>query len=143
MPSCDFYHDSALTEQVTALNPIAAAQDEADSLPPVDVQIWLGSTDDDWRFQADSDPGVDPIVVSVVDAAGGSGQPATAVKLATSQGGLDAATPGDPLSLGTQVDSGTGNALNFWVRLDDATAAAGAYTDIKLQSVTLRMTPIV
>lgn len=143
MPSCDFYLDSALTEQVTALNPLAAAQDEADTLPPVDIQVWLGSTDTGWRFEADSDPGTDPLVVSVVDSAGGSGEPTTAVRLAMSQGGLAGATPGADLSLGTQVDGGSVNALSFWARLDDATETAGAYTDLKLQCVTLRMTPIV
>lgn len=142
MPSCDFYHDSALTQQITTLNPAAALQNTADTLPAVDVQIWLGSTDTGWRFQADSNPGTDPIMVSIIDSASGSGEPTTAVKLATSQGSLAAATPGAALSLGTQVDAGVGNAISFWARIDDATLTAGAYTDLKLQANVLRMTPI-
>lgn len=142
MPSCDFYHDAALTQKVTTLNPIAAQQNVANTLPAVDIQVWLGSNDTSWRFQADSDPGTDPIVVSIIDSASGSGEPTTAVKLATSQGGLAAATPGAALSLGTQVDAGVGNAISFWARIDDATLTAGAYTDLKLQTNVLRMTPI-
>lgn len=142
MPSFDFYLDSTLTQKVTALNPLAAAQDALGTLPPVDRQVWLGSTDTGLKARANSNPGVDMITVSVVDTASGSGEPATAVKLATSQGGLAGATPGASLTLGVQVNSGSANAVSFWVRLDDAVAVVGSYTDLKLQANQLKMDPV-
>lgn len=142
MPSFNFYLDALLTQPVTSLAPVAASQDELDTLPPVDRQIWLGSTDANLMARANSNPGVDQITVSVVDATPGIGQPPTAVRLATSQGGLAAATPGAGLNMGTQVNSGTGSALSFWVRLDDALGVAGSYTDLKLQSNLLKMDPV-
>lgn len=142
MPIFNFYLDSALTSQVTGGNPIAAAQDTLDTLPPVDVQLWFGSPDGGLKTTANSNPGVDAISVSIVDSASGSGEPSTAVKLATTQGGLAGATAGAALSLGTQVNSGTANAVSFWARIDDATLAVGAYTDLKLQTNLRRVEPI-
>lgn len=138
----NFYLDSALTSQVSSGNPIAAAQDALNTLPPVDAQIWFGSTGSSLKARADSNPGVDAISVSIVDSASGSGEPATAIKLATSQGGLASATAGASLSIGTQVLSGSGNAVSFWARIDDATATVGSYTDLKLQTNLLRIEPV-
>jgi hypothetical protein len=129
-----FYHDAALTQEVTALNPIAATQDTANSLGPVDVQLWFGSVTASVKVQATSDPGVDQISITPTDSAGGSGEPATALKLATSQAGLTGATAGAALSAGVTINSGTSNAFAFWVRIDDATAAVGAYTDLSLDT---------
>lgn len=140
--SFKFYHDSALTQEVTSGNPIAAVQDTLNTLPPVDKQIWLGSIASGMKVRADSNPGVDPIMVSIADSASGSGEPASAVKLATSQGGLDGATPGASLSLGAQITSGSANAVSFWARMDDATATAGSYTDLSLQTNNLREEPV-
>lgn len=56
----------------------------------------------------------------------------TEVKLATTQGGLAAATPGAALSLSTQILSGSANAADVWVRLDDATATVGTETELTL-----------
>lgn len=60
----------------------------------------------------------------------------TEVKLATSQAGLAAATPGASLNIGTEVLGGSGNAEDVWIRLDDATAAIATPdpTDLYLQT---------
>lgn len=130
--SFSFFHDSALTQPVDAENPITATQDTTNSMDPVDVQIWFGSTATGMVATAESDPGVDDILVTIVDADDETGEPDTAVSLATSQVGLDTATPGASLSLGTSIESGSANAIAFWVRIDDATEEAGAYTDLSL-----------
>jgi hypothetical protein len=137
-----FFHDSALTEEITALNPITATQDENDTLAPVDVQIWFGSATAGSQVQADSDPGVDDIEVSIADSNGATGQTTTAIRLATSQPGLASATPGAALAIGTSVSAGSANAVAFWVRIDDGTGTYGSYTDLSLQTNTLRQTPV-
>lgn len=142
MPIFNFYRDSALTSQVTGGSPIAAQQDALDTLPPVDVQLWFGSTASALKTRADSNPGVDPIIVSIVDTASGSGEPSTAVKLSTTQGGLAGATPGASLSIGAVINSGTANAMSFWARIDDAVLAVGAYADLKLQTNLRRVEPV-
>jgi hypothetical protein len=57
---------------------------------------------------------------------------ATEAKLATTQGGLTAATPGAALTLSTQILSGSANAADVWLRLDDATATVGTETELTL-----------
>lgn len=57
---------------------------------------------------------------------------ATEVKLATTQSGLTGASAGAPLSLSTQILSGSANAADVWVRLDDATATVGTETELTL-----------
>lgn len=63
----------------------------------------------------------------------------TEIKLATSEGGLAGATAGASLNLGTSVDGGTGNKVDVWIRLDDATAAVATPdpTDLYLQTNTI------
>ena len=130
--SFKFYHDSSLTQEITSGNPITATQDTVNSLDPVDKQIWYGSTSSSRKARANSNPGVDQIAVSIADSAGGSGEPTTAIKLASTQGGLATATAGASLNIGTQVNSGTANAVTFWARIDDQTATLGSYTDLSL-----------
>jgi hypothetical protein len=57
-------------------------------ITPHQRRFYLGNADGGYIFQAASDPGVDPITLSVVDAVPASGQPASAIKLATTQAGL-------------------------------------------------------
>lgn len=135
--SFQFFFDAALTLPVAAGTPIPAAQMADNSLAPVDVQLWFGSNASGTQVQASSNPGVDEITVTPTDAASGSGEPATAISLATSQGGLAAATPGAALALATAISSGVANAATFWARIDDATGVAGTYTDLSLDTNTL------
>lgn len=137
-----FFHDASLTQPVGAGSPISATQDTLNSLAPVDKQIWFGSTNSAIKTQANSNPGTDSITVAPADAAAGSGQPTTAVKLALSQAGLASATAGASLALGTAVSGGVANAIAFWVRLDDQTAVLGAYTDLSLTTNILLDSPL-
>jgi hypothetical protein len=140
--SFKFYHDSALTEEITALNPLTATQDTAGILGAVDKTIYLGSTLTGNKAEANSDPGVDAIVVSIVDANAGTGAPATEFKLALSSGGLTSATAGAALTLSASITSGVANAVPIYTRRDSALAVAGSYTDISIETNELLEGPV-
>lgn len=131
------YHDSALTTPVNSGNPVPH-----NSLAPLDVQLWIGSADAGFKLQAESDPGTDAIMITPTDSAPGIGQPATAVKLATSQAGLDAATGGAALDVGVTITGGVGNAFPFWVRVEPTIAVANVFTDLNLDSNALVEPPV-
>lgn len=133
--SLQFYSDSGLT---TPLSTLSVSQASDGSAAAVDSVIYLGSTASGMQFRADSYAGVDPIVLSISDSASGSGVEATHVKLATSSGGLSTAVAGQPLSLGTQILSGTANAVEIHVRVDTPALAVAVYTDVSLALNTVR-----
>lgn len=140
--SFKFYHDAALTQEITALNPLTATQDTAGVLGPVDKTVYLGSVLTGNKVQDDANPGVDPIVVSIIDADALTGAPASEFKLALSAGGLDTAVAGAALTLSTSITSGVANAVPIYTRRDSALTVAGSYTDISLATQTLLETPV-
>lgn len=140
--SFKFYHDSALTSEITSGNPLTAVQDTSGSSPVVDEVVYFGSTSTGLKAQVAADPGVTAIAVSIDDSAGGSGSPASEIKLATSLLGLDSATGGAALTLSTQVLSGVANAVPVYTRRDSAITVAGAYTDLSLITQNLVETPV-
>lgn len=140
--SFKFYHDAALTSEITSGVPLSAAHDTSGGSPAVDDLIYFGSTSTGLKAQVSSNPGVTAIQISISDSASGSGAPATQFKLATTQGGLTAAVAGNPLSLSTQVLSGVANAVPIWTRRSSAITVAGAYTDLSLVTQTLVETPV-
>jgi len=136
MATFGFYMDAALTD------PYDAGTDFVGPFIgetfPIDSVIYFGSTDTGRKVQADSDPGVDNLVVNLVDAAAGSGVETTDFKLATTSGGLDSAVAGDPLDLGvTQLVGGVGNAVAIHVR---CSYAGGIIDD---QNVSLQFVDLV
>lgn len=131
--SFSFFHDAALTSEITALNPLTATQETSGALPPVDKTIYLGSTTTGNQIRATSNPGVDPIVVSVVDDDAGSGAPATEFRMSLSPI-TGAETPGDPLVLSHTLFSGVANAVPIYTRRTSAVVIAGLYTDLSLQT---------
>lgn len=137
-----FFHDSALTQEITALNPLTALQDTAGGIGPVNKIIYLGSTASGVKAQATSSPGTDPIVVSIADSAPASGSPASEIRLALTAGGLDTATPGASLTLSTSILSGAANAIPIYTRRVSAIAVAGAYTDLSIKTNSLTETPV-
>lgn len=139
--SFNFYHDSALTEPVTALNPIAGTQIVGGAAPADDL-IYFGSSATGTKAQVYSDPGVEEITVSVVDADAGTGAPATEIKLALSSLGLDSATAGAALVLTTSVNSGVANAVPIHLRRASALTAAAVYTDVSLATQELVESPV-
>lgn len=127
--SFGFYSDAGLT---TPLASLAAVQAADGSAAAVDSVVYFGSTASGKKVQATSDPGVDPVYIAIADSASGAGLAVTAIKLAASSGGLDAAVAGNPLSLGTQVLSGSANAVAVHVRIKTPAVAVGNYTDLSL-----------
>jgi hypothetical protein len=119
--SFKFYHDSSLTSEITSENPLDG---DGDNL------IYFGSTATGTQIQMVSDPGVDYIIVDIVDSDGGSGSPDTEFKLALSSGGLDTATAGASLTLSTTVTSGVANKVPIYTRRTTAITTAGTYTDL-------------
>lgn len=107
------YKDSGLTQEFVPgtdyIGPVTA--------PPQDFVLYLGSTTASRKLEAASDPGVDQLTISIADAASGSGLEATDVKLATTNGGLTAATGGADLNLGTVINSGVGNLQEIHIRV--------------------------
>lgn len=96
-----------------------------------DYILYFGSNTASRQVQAASDPGVDQIALSIVDANSGTGHPATDVKLATTLLGLDSATAGAGLNLGATLTSAA--ATTVFVRLTDSTGgAAGVDTDLSI-----------
>ncbi len=124
-----FYEDSNLTNPVGTLS---FTFESDGSTGAIDTVVYFGSTDGTKTLQALSNPGVDPIQVSVSDSAPGSGQEATAVKLATTQAGLDTATPGAALSLGASISGGVANAVAIWIRVEPTTLAVGTSNELTL-----------
>ncbi len=127
-----FYSDAGMTVPLSRLE---AAQATNGSAGVVDRVVWLGSPVSGYVFQASSDPGVDSVVVSIVDSLTGLQIPASSLRLAATSGGLAGATPGDPLDLGVEIESGTGNAAEVYVRVDAAAIAAGVYDNLSLSCV--------
>jgi len=129
--SLAFYEDAGLTTLVDKVRFIQATDD---SLPLTEKKLFLGSPVAGRTFEAQSDPGVDQISVSPVDASPGPGLEVTMVKLAATMAGLAGATPGDPLDVGAQVFGGVGNAVEVWVALIDTNLAQGTYSDVTLET---------
>lgn len=125
----NFYQDSGLTTIVDVGTEIAVTQKDDGSSPPVDRVVYLGSNDVAKKLVAASNPGVDPMVVYF----GHDTTLTDLLRLATTSGGLDTATPGAGLNIGTQVLSGVANALPIHIRFDfDPPMAIGEYSDLTL-----------
>jgi hypothetical protein len=116
--SFGFFSDPALTTQISARLQFVQA---SSSPSPEDKVVYFGSPVAGRFCQANSDPGVDPIVLSIVDATPGAGIPVTDVKLALSSGGLSGATGGAPLNLPDTVYSGIAGAVPVYIRVLDST----------------------
>lgn len=140
MTTFAFYTDAALT--IPLAGNIVAAQNADGSTPPIVTALYFGSTNATRRAQANSNPGVDNLSATIVDAAPGSGHAATEIKLASTQGGLAGATPGAALSLGTTVNGGTENAKPIWIEIDDATGTIGTATELSVKVDGIRETVI-
>lgn len=121
------YADAGLTNDVSSAIPVAQVAGGS----ATDVLVYFGNPTAGATLQAASSPGSDPITLTPSDSASGSGVEASMIKLATSAAGLDSATAGAALSLGTSLTSGVGNAVPIYVRIDagSLSASATAYTD--------------
>lgn len=127
--SLQFYSDAGLTTPATL---ISALQASDGSVAAVDRVVYLGSIAASTKFRASSNPGVDQIVVSIYDAAPGSGVEVGHVKIASTNGGLSTAVAGSSLALGTEILSGAENCVPVHVRIDTPPLAISVYTDAGL-----------
>jgi hypothetical protein len=121
-----FFLDASLTSPLTTSLKASGTS--------TDFRLWFGSAETAGAYQvdADSDPGVDQISVSVTDSAPSTGHTASAVQLALTQSGLSGATGGAALDLGTTIESGAANAVEFWVRVTDAVGSLTTSTELGL-----------
>lgn len=140
MADFKFFHDSALTQEITSMNPLEATQ--GGGLGPVDAVVYFGSAVAGIKAQAESSPGVDPIQVEIYDSDSGTGAPASEFKLALSSGGLSSATAGAALALSHTVLSGVGNAVPIHVRRTSALVSVGTYTDVYLRTNLIVPSPV-
>lgn len=136
MATFALFTDTGLTTPFSSPLQVNHNSDFSDN--PQDFQFFLGSNGTSLKIEADSNPGVDNIVISVVDSDPGNNHEDTEIKLATTQGGLAGATPGASLTVGTSVLSGTANDFEFWVRITNAVATVGVITELSFTTNALR-----
>lgn len=133
------YTDTGLTSELGATLQVSHNSDFSDN--PQDFQLFLGSTTAGLKIEANSNPGIDNITISVADTTPGGGHEATEIKLATTQLLLDSAVAGDPLTVGTSVLSEAANDFEFWVRVTNAVSTPGLSTELSITTNTLREGP--
>lgn len=133
--SFGFYSDPALTTPVASR--LTFAQAVADPVA-VDRAIWFGSPLSGRICQAASDPGTDPVTITIVDANSGAGSQPEDVRLALTSGDLDTATGGAPLALPATINGGVTGAVAVFIRVLDSTHASGVHNDLSLVTNTLR-----
>lgn len=127
-----FFADPAMTTPITTLSLVSLFDGTAST--PVAEVVYFGNPTAGSSISPESGAA---ILVSVTDAASGSGLPASAVKLASSEAGLASATGGAALSLGASLTSGAGNQVAVWIEIDAGAAAVGDYTDLGLTTNSL------
>lgn len=132
--SFGFFSDPALTTPLLSRLQFLQA---VSSPSPQDNMVYFGSPLSGHFCQANSNPGVDPVAVSIVDATPGVGTPVTDVKLALSSGGLTGATGGAALSLPARIDGGIDGAVEIHIRVLDSTHASALDVGLSLTTNTL------
>lgn len=121
--SWKFYSDAALTQEVATAFQIL--QNVNGNTPDAErvFQFWLGSTFAARKLQRASNPGVDQIILGIVDDDVVNGQPANALKIyqgAAPPADWNQIAGGNQIVLGTELLSGAANAIPIFVRWDDA-----------------------
>lgn len=131
MATFKFYTDSGLTTEHTGN--LVASHDVDQLSGDVDQVLYFGSVAASKTLQAVSNPGVDQITLSLADSnvSPGNGPETTDYKLALTALGLDSAVAGDPLDIGTTLNSGVGNAVQVHIRRSppDTTGVTGVFTE--------------
>lgn len=123
-----WYSDAGLTAPLVRADFVRGS-----TATPVNRIAYFGSTDTGKKLENVDDPGVDPVQVTVVDSTVGPGVEAADVKLALSFAGLDSATGGAPLSIGTTILSGAANAVAVFIRITSAITTPSNNDDVSLQ----------
>lgn len=132
MASFKLYLDAAQTVEFTGPLQVVHNSDLSDN--PQDFQFFLGSNTAGVQVEANSNPGIDNISISVADSAPGADHEATEILLSTTQIGLDSATPGAALSVGTSILSESANNFEFWLRVVNAVTDIGVSTELSIST---------
>jgi len=138
--SLQFYLDQNLTMPLSG--PLTFEQATDLSTGPQTKVIYLGSTLPSRQFEAASNPGVDPILVTVTDSEPGTGQETTNVRLALDPNNLASITPGDNLSLPVTILSGSINAVPVYVQVEDTNGMVATDTSLSLTTNSLIETEV-
>lgn len=128
MASFMFYTDVGLTTPLSGTLDFAQSVDGSTGAQV--ATLYFGSTAAGRTLRAASNPGVDALVLAVVDGATG-GSPAGDVKLSL-EPTFAGRTGGASLGLGVQINSGVANAVPIYVRVQDSTSTIGVNTDLSL-----------
>lgn len=128
MATFKFYKDSGLVQE---FNPISDTIGPV-SNPPEDFILYFGSTDAANKAVAKTNPGTDPIQVTIADADPGNDLETTDIKLATTNAGLAGATGGAPLDLPAEVLGGVGNQVEIHIRVSFAGGGIVRDVDVSL-----------
>lgn len=126
MTSFAFFSDAGLTV------PLVGGATLTDGGGPTDRKVYFGSPSSGLTLQAASAPGSGPVTISPADASPGVGAEVGAIKLALSAGGLESAVAGAALTIGTTLSSGTGNAVELYVRTTQGALVVGSYAGLSL-----------
>lgn len=124
--SLGVFIDPGLTIPLDALDLLFAADG---STGHIDRTVFIGSNSLGRKFQAESNPGIDSIIVSVFAY---GGLPASVVRLALSSAGLLTAAPGAPVNLGLAILSGPAHAIALHVRIDVDVQPVGQFDNVVL-----------
>ncbi len=125
MATWAFYSDASLTAPVTEAS--------CTTYPTSTLHLWFGSTTTGVKLQAVTNPGVDPLLLNITDAATGTGHAVSAVKLALTTGGLSTASGGASITLASgQIVGGSANAVDFYMSVTDAVGAIAKSTELGL-----------
>jgi hypothetical protein len=130
-----FFSDAALTTPSTGITANQAFDGGSQ-----DYTVYVGSAEvaGSRILQNNTNPGTNQIVCSIANDLSTPAAPATDVKLALTQGGLDSAVAGDPINLGATIQSGSANAIAVWVRIDDSQGVVEFYDNLSLSLGTVR-----
>jgi len=133
------YTDAACTNEFSGTLQLIHRTDLSDN--PQDNVFYYANIDEDpadngvYQKQAASNPGTDPLLLSVVDATVGAGHEASEVTLATTAAGLDTATAGAALDLGTTLTSGLSGAQPVHIRVENAVTTISNSTELSVDIV--------
>ena len=129
MSTFQIFTDAGLTSPLTGSLDFAQSFDG--STGAVTATLYIGSAASGLTMRAASNPGVDPIIVTITDSVPASGSPASDVTLAL-EPTFAGRTAGAPLNIGTQVNSGVAAAVAVYVKVHDSTGTIGMNTDLSL-----------
>jgi hypothetical protein len=126
-----FYADVALTVAYSMANPIRASF-KINGTEVNTLVVRLGDPDPDLKIVDRTQPGISQLQVLVERIPGATGpHQTTDVKLALTPAGLSSAVAGDPLNVGTQILSGSANAIVIYMQVDEAANVTA--TDLRLR----------